>query len=113
MSDRTAGADTGSGTQRGDAARLRAAPRCGARTRRGAPCRSPAVRGRARCRMHGGAAGAGGQPGNRNAHKDGFHAAAARAGRRAMNGFIAEMTAAVARLEAGETGETGKAGETG
>ncbi|WP_420818736.1 HGGxSTG domain-containing protein [Occallatibacter savannae] len=30
------------------------APRCGARTRRGAPCGSPAVRGKKRCRMHGG-----------------------------------------------------------
>ncbi len=30
------------------------APRCGARTRAGTPCRGPAVRGRLRCRMHGG-----------------------------------------------------------
>ena len=30
------------------------APRCGARTRGGAPCRGPAIRGKARCRMHGG-----------------------------------------------------------
>jgi hypothetical protein len=30
------------------------APRCGARTRKGLPCGSPAVRGRKRCRMHGG-----------------------------------------------------------
>jgi hypothetical protein len=28
-------------------------PRCGARTRSGRPCRSPAVHGRKRCRMHG------------------------------------------------------------
>lgn len=27
---------------------------CGARTRRGAPCQAPLVRGRARCRRHGG-----------------------------------------------------------
>lgn len=32
----------------------RLAPRCGARTRSGAPCQGPAVRGRGRCRMHGG-----------------------------------------------------------
>jgi hypothetical protein len=32
-----------------------AAPRCGARTRRGTPCGAPALRGRARCRLHGGA----------------------------------------------------------
>jgi hypothetical protein len=31
------------------------APRCGARTRRGTPCCAPAMRGRQRCRMHGGA----------------------------------------------------------
>lgn len=29
-------------------------PRCGARTRSGKPCQSPAVRGKKRCRMHGG-----------------------------------------------------------
>ena len=34
---------------------LTAAPRCGARTRRGTACQAPAMRGRARCRMHGGA----------------------------------------------------------
>ena len=36
-----------------------AAPRCGARTRAGTPCKAPAVRGRKRCRMHGGARGSG------------------------------------------------------
>jgi hypothetical protein len=33
---------------------LALAPRCGARTRAGCPCRSPAIRGKLRCRMHGG-----------------------------------------------------------
>jgi hypothetical protein len=33
---------------------LSKAPRCGARTRKGLPCASPAVRGRKRCRLHGG-----------------------------------------------------------
>lgn len=33
---------------------LHLAPRCGARTRAGCPCRAPAIRGRLRCRMHGG-----------------------------------------------------------
>ena len=50
---------------------LASAPRCGARTRAGAPCRSPAVHGRARCRMHGGARGSGAPHGNRNAWKHG------------------------------------------
>jgi hypothetical protein len=33
---------------------LHLAPRCGARTRAGCPCRSPAIHGKLRCRMHGG-----------------------------------------------------------
>ena len=33
---------------------LALAPRCGARTRSGCPCRAPAIRGKLRCRMHGG-----------------------------------------------------------
>jgi hypothetical protein len=40
-------------TRRGNP-NLSLAPRCGARTRSGCPCRAPAVRGRQRCRMHGG-----------------------------------------------------------
>jgi len=35
-------------------ARLRAAPRCGAKNRAGNPCQAPAMKGRKRCRMHGG-----------------------------------------------------------
>ena len=35
-------------------ANLRAAPRCGAKNRAGEPCRCPAMRGRRRCRLHGG-----------------------------------------------------------
>jgi hypothetical protein len=45
---------------------LWSSPRCGARTRSGAPCRSPAVRDRPKCRMHGCAPGSGGPPGERN-----------------------------------------------
>ena len=45
---------------------LAKAPRCGARTRTGSPCRQAAVRGRRRCRMHGGANGSGGPLGPRN-----------------------------------------------
>jgi glucans biosynthesis protein len=33
---------------------LQRAPRCGARTRAGTPCQRPALRGRKRCRLHGG-----------------------------------------------------------
>jgi hypothetical protein len=35
-------------------AHLSQAPRCAARTRAGTPCQSPAIRGRRRCRLHGG-----------------------------------------------------------
>ncbi len=45
---------------------LHLAPRCGSRTRSGSPCRSPAVNGKARCRMHGGAKGSGAPKGERN-----------------------------------------------
>jgi glucans biosynthesis protein len=54
-------------------------PRCGARTRGGDACRAPAVSGRARCRMHGGAVGSGAPRGNQNALKSGLHTAEARA----------------------------------
>ena len=50
------------------------APRCGARTRSGAPCRSPAVKGSPRCRMHGGK-GSGAPRANRNAWKHGARSA--------------------------------------
>ena len=47
-------------------------PRCGAHSRRtGQPCRSPAVRGKKRCRMHGGAFRSGARKGNKNALKSG------------------------------------------
>jgi len=40
------------------------APRCGAKTRRGIPCQSPAVRGKPRCRLHGCGRGSGAPRGN-------------------------------------------------
>jgi hypothetical protein len=46
-------------------------PRCGAKTRSGQACRSPAVSGKKRCRMHGGAQGSGAPLGNQNALKSG------------------------------------------
>jgi uncharacterized protein YjcR len=46
-------------------------PRCGARTRSGGPCKSPAVQSKKRCRMHGGAEGSGAPKGNQNALKHG------------------------------------------
>jgi hypothetical protein len=52
------------------------APRCGAKTRSGKSCQSPAVRERNRCRMHGGTNG-GAPKGNRNAWKHGNRSAEA------------------------------------
>jgi hypothetical protein len=47
-----------------------ASPRCGAKTRSGGACHSPAVHGKKRCRMHG-APGPGAPRSNRNARKHG------------------------------------------
>ena len=53
-------------------------PRCGATTRRGTSCQSPAVRNKQRCRMHGGAIGSGAPVGSQNALKRGFNTYEAR-----------------------------------
>jgi hypothetical protein len=45
--------------------------RCGAKTRSGKPCMSPAISGKKRCRMHGGGPGSGAPQGNQNALKHG------------------------------------------
>ena len=47
-------------------------PRCGAKTRSGCACRSPAVHGKRRCRMHGGAKGSGAPKANQNARTHGL-----------------------------------------
>lgn len=59
-----------------------ASPRCGAKTRTSGACRAPAVRGRTRCRMHGGATGSGAPRANRNARKHGLFTRGAIAERR-------------------------------
>ncbi|MCK1368495.1 MULTISPECIES: HGGxSTG domain-containing protein [unclassified Bradyrhizobium] len=46
-------------------------PRCGAETRNGTTCRAPAVHGKVRCRMHGGARRTGAPKGNQNARTHG------------------------------------------
>lgn len=57
-------------------------PRCGAKTRAGTPCAAPAVAGKKRCRMHGGAPGSGAPKGNANALKHGKYTNEAREARR-------------------------------
>lgn len=55
---------------------MRQTLRCGVHTRRGTSCLSPAVSGKKRCRMHGGADGSGAPKGNANAYKHGCFAKA-------------------------------------
>ena len=74
-------------------------PRCGARTRRGSPCRAPIVTGKARCRMHGGAEGSGAPAGNQNALKHGRFTREAMAERRALRALIREASDFVKRIE--------------
>jgi uncharacterized protein YjcR len=50
---------------------MQASRRCGAKIRSGGSCRAPAVRGKRRCRMHGGAPGSGAPKRNKNARKHG------------------------------------------
>jgi glucans biosynthesis protein len=60
------------GTHQRNVGPMQAVPKCGARTRAGAPCASPKVAGAQRCRMHGGK-GSGAPKGNHNALKDGSY----------------------------------------
>ena len=67
-----------------------ASRRCGAKTRSGGACRSPAVRGKTRCRMHGGAQGSGGQKRNRNARRHGLFTRDAITERQQIQALLAE-----------------------
>ena len=65
--------------------------RCGAKNRSGRACRSPAVSGKKRCRMHGGAEGSGAPIGNQNALKHGFYTRKAVAERKELRELIREL----------------------
>ena len=67
-----------------------ASPRCGAKTRCGGACRSPAVHGKQRCRMHGSAQGSGAPKANQNARKHGLFTSAAIAERKRMLALLGE-----------------------
>jgi uncharacterized protein YjcR len=62
-----------------------ASPRCGAKIRSGGSCRSPAVRGKRRCRMHGGAPRA-----NQNARQHGLFTPVAIAERKQIQALLAD-----------------------
>ena len=78
-----------SGHKRNTGAML-VSPRCGARTRGGSACRAPAVRGKKRCRMHGGAEGSGAPRANRNARKHGLFSGDAIEERRRIQAVLGE-----------------------
>ncbi len=63
-------------------------PRCHAKTRNGTMCKSPAVKGNNRCRMHGGARGSGAPNGNQNAIKHGHTTREAKKERQRISNFI-------------------------
>ena len=67
-----------------------ASARCGARTRSGGACRAPAMHGKSRCRMHGGAKGSGAPRANRNARKHGLFTRDAIAERREIRALLGE-----------------------
>ena len=72
-------------------------PRCGAKTRRGSPCRSPAMR-NGRCRMHGGKS-PGAPIGNRNALKHGRYTTGAVKRRRELAALLREMRQLVEEVD--------------
>jgi hypothetical protein len=78
---------------------MRESVRCGAKTRRGSPCRAPAVAGKKRCRMHGGAPGSGAPIGNQNALKKGLYTREAIAQRRAIRELLREANETLERFE--------------
>ena len=67
-----------------------ASPRCDTKIRSGGLCRSPAVRGKKRCRMHGGAPGSGPPRANQNARKHGLFTREAIAERRQIQALLGE-----------------------
>ena len=78
---------------------MRESRRCGARTRSGTPCQAPAVSGKARCRMHGGARGSGAPIGNTNALKHGMYTKAALEERQMVRSLIREMEERLQEIE--------------
>jgi hypothetical protein len=73
--------------------------RCGARTRAGQPCKSPAVSGAMRCRMHGGGAGSGALSGNKNALKHGLRSRDAIKERRQVQELMRRSRRLVSEIE--------------
>ena len=73
-----------------DTGPMLASQRCGAKIRAGGLCRSPAMRGKKRCRMHGGAPGSGAPRANQNARQHGLFTREAIAERRQIQALLGE-----------------------
>ena len=81
-------------------ANMARAPRCGARTRAGSPCKQAAVNGRRRCRMHGGAQGSGGPLGQRNGnYRNGRFTKRAAETKRWVKELLEQANAACAKMD--------------
>lgn len=80
---------------------MQASPRCGAQTRKHGTCRAPALRGKARCRMHGGTAGSGAPVGNSNAVKHGYFTCEAIEERKFVRTVLIEAETLLRRLATG------------
>lgn len=86
-------------------AAMMASPRCGAGTRSGTACRAPAVLGKGRCRMHGGARRSGPPLGNQNARKHGAFTQERIAERRAIRELLDDARKLLAGLRSDELAE--------
>jgi glucans biosynthesis protein len=75
-------------------------PRCGARTRSGAPCQSSPVHGKKRCRMHGGTS-PGAPRGNQNALKTGDFTREALAQKREARAILKSLKELLMQCESG------------
>jgi hypothetical protein len=73
--------------------------RCGAKTRSGKPCLSPAVAEKKRCRMHGGAPGSGAPRGNKNPLKNGLYTRQAIEERRQLRAFMRQSRNPIQEIE--------------
>lgn len=78
---------------------MRMSPRCRARTRSGLACQAPAVQGKRRCRMHGGALRSGAPHGNQNALKSGTHTREMMEQRQAVNALLKRSRQMLDELE--------------
>lgn len=78
---------------------MTSSPRCGASTRMGTPCLSPAVSGKKRCRMHGGSKGSGAPTGNRNAYVTGDYTRENIEGNREVGTLIRDLDALLLQYE--------------